>query len=93
MHRRLRWSHRVAQAGQCAAFVHAGDGSGGGDVDVLALVERVHPTPAIGGYPRAEALALIRETENLDRGWYAGPVGWMDGAGDGEFAVGLRSAL
>lgn len=65
----------------------------GGDVDVLALVERVHPTPAIGGYPRAEALALIREKENLDRGWYAGPVGWMDGAGDGEFAVGLRSAL
>lgn len=63
------------------------------DVDVLALVSRVHPTPAIGGWPTEAALKLIREIEELDRGWYAGPVGWMDGAGDGEFAVGLRSAL
>lgn len=65
----------------------------GRDADVLALVARVHPTPAIGGWPTADALKLIREKENLDRGWYAGPIGWMDGAGDGEFAVGLRSAL
>ena len=60
---------------------------------MLALVARVHPTPAIGGWPTADALKLIREKENLDRGRYAGPIGWMDGAGDGEFAVGLRSAL
>lgn len=64
-----------------------------GDTDVLALVSRVHPTPAIGGYPKKAALELIRAKEDLDRGWYAGPVGWMDGAGDGEFVVGLRSAL
>lgn len=65
----------------------------GGDTDVLALVARVHPTPAIGGWPTDKALALIREKEGMERGWYAGPVGWMDGRGDGEFAVALRSAL
>lgn len=62
-------------------------------VDVLDLVARVHPTPAVAGHPREAALALIREQEGWDRGWYAGPVGWMDAAGDGEFAVALRSAL
>lgn len=60
---------------------------------VLELVERLHPTPAVGGYPRDLAMAAIREREELDRGWYAGPVGWVNGAGDGEFAVGIRSAL
>jgi isochorismate synthase len=60
---------------------------------VLDLVQRLHPTPAVGGYPREEALRFIREREGLDRGWYAGPVGWLDRRGDGEFAVALRSAL
>jgi len=60
---------------------------------VLHLVERLHPTPAVGGAPRAEALRLIREHEGLDRGWYAGPVGWMDIWGQGEFVVAIRSAL
>ena len=60
---------------------------------VLDLVERLHPTPAVGGFPRFEALAAIRDREQLDRGWYAGPVGWLDGEGDGEFAVAIRSAL
>ena len=60
---------------------------------VLDLVARLHPTPALGGYPRERALELIRECEGLDRGWYAGPIGWMDAAGQGEFVVGLRSAL
>lgn len=59
----------------------------------LDLVQRLHPTPAVGGYPRARALELIRHHERLDRGWYAGPIGWMDASGDGEFVVGLRSAL
>lgn len=62
-------------------------------VDVLELTARVHPTPALAGYPREAALAWIREREGWARGWYAGPVGWMDWAGDGEFAAGLRSAL
>jgi isochorismate synthase len=60
---------------------------------VLDLVQRLHPTPAVGGYPREGALRFIREREGLDRGWYAGPVGWLDRRGDGEFAVALRSAL
>ncbi len=60
---------------------------------LLDLVERLHPTPAVGGRPRAVALEWIRAHEQLDRGWYAGPVGWVDARGEGEFAVALRSAL
>ena len=64
-----------------------------GDRTVLDLVGRLHPTPAVGGAPRDPALAFIREHEHLDRGWYAGPVGWVDAAGGGEFAVALRSGV
>jgi menaquinone-specific isochorismate synthase len=60
---------------------------------VLRLVDRLHPTPAVGGAPTREALSWIAEHEQLDRGWYAGPVGWFDRDGDGEFAVALRSGL
>ncbi len=60
---------------------------------LLDLVERLHPTPAVGGWPRAEALDAIRRLERIDRGWYAGPIGWINPAGDGEFVVGLRTAL
>ena len=59
---------------------------------VLELVAALHPTPAVGGTPRTEALALISELEQLDRGRYAGPVGWVDAAGNGTWAVGIRSA-
>lgn len=59
---------------------------------VLELVAALHPTPAVGGSPQKEALALIAEMERANRGRYAGPVGWVDGAGNGEFAVGIRSA-
>jgi isochorismate synthase len=59
----------------------------------VELAGYLHPTPAIGGEPREPALALIDELEGIDRGWYTGPVGWMDTAEDGEFCVGLRSAL
>ncbi|PSP75586.1 isochorismate synthase [Halobacteriales archaeon QS_1_68_20] len=64
-----------------------------GDAHVLSLVEALHPTPAVGGLPRDTALALIRETEAFERGWYASPVGWFDAAGDGEFTVAIRSAV
>jgi salicylate biosynthesis isochorismate synthase/menaquinone-specific isochorismate synthase len=47
----------------------------------------------VGGEPREAALRLIDDIEGLDRGWYAGPVGWMDATEDGEFCVALRSAL
>lgn len=59
----------------------------------LELVERLHPTPAAGGLPRDGALALLRRYEMFDRGWYAGPVGWVDRRGSGEFVVAIRSAL
>jgi menaquinone-specific isochorismate synthase len=59
----------------------------------VELAGFLHPTPAIGGEPRAAALDLIDELEGIDRGWYTGPIGWMDAAEDGEFCVGLRSAL
>lgn len=62
-------------------------------VHVLELVERLHPTPAVGGLPREEALAWIEREEPGSRGWYAAPVGWFDAAGDGEFGVALRSGL
>jgi isochorismate synthase len=60
---------------------------------VLEALHALHPTPAVGGSPTEAALAYIREYENLDRGWYAGPIGWVDLHGNGEFAVALRSAM
>jgi menaquinone-specific isochorismate synthase len=68
-------------------------GRSNGRFTLLRMVENFHPTPALGGYPREYALPLIRNTENFDRGWYASPVGWMDHLGQGEFSVGIRSAL
>ena len=62
-------------------------------VDVLELAGLMHPTPAVGGEPLASAGPLIPALEGLDRGWYAGPVGWTDAVGDGEFCVALRCAL
>jgi salicylate biosynthesis isochorismate synthase len=59
----------------------------------VELAGLLHPTPAVGGEPRAEAERAIAELERMDRGWYAGPVGWMDATEDGEFCVALRSAL
>ncbi len=63
------------------------------DTHILSLVEALHPTPAVGGLPPDVALQTIRETEAFDRGWYAAPIGWLDGDGDGTFAVAIRSAL
>jgi isochorismate synthase len=60
---------------------------------VLELVGRLHPTPAVGGAPCAAALDWLECFEDLDRGWYAGPIGYVDASGDGEFRVALRSAL
>ena len=65
----------------------------GRETSLLRMVERLHPTPALGGYPQEEAVMEIKQIENLDRGWYAGPVGWIDHQGNGEFAVAIRSGL
>jgi salicylate biosynthesis isochorismate synthase len=62
-------------------------------LDAIELLELMHPTPAVGGEPLACARPLIPALEGLDRGWYAGPVGWTDATGDGEFCVALRCAL
>jgi isochorismate synthase len=59
----------------------------------LELAGLLHPTPAVAGAPREAALAAIAACEPFDRGAYAGPVGWVDAAGDGEWAVALRCAL
>jgi salicylate biosynthesis isochorismate synthase len=61
-----------------------------GAIDLAGIL---HPTPAVGGEPCATAESLIPALEGLDRGWYAGPVGWTDAVGDGEFCVALRCAL
>jgi isochorismate synthase len=60
---------------------------------ILDVMSELHPTPAVGGFPRDAALEEIRKTEQLDRGWYAGPLGWIGASGHGEFAVALRSGL
>jgi len=60
---------------------------------VLALVEVLHPTPAMGGVPQTKAMDYIAAAEPVPRGWYASPVGWIDQNLDGAFAVAIRSAI
>jgi isochorismate synthase len=60
---------------------------------ILPLAALLHPTPAVGGEPRALALELIAEHETFERGWYAGPLGWVGADGDGELVVALRCAV
>ncbi|MGN6782589.1 MAG: isochorismate synthase [Marmoricola sp.] len=59
---------------------------------VLELAAALHPSAAVGGTPTKTAVEMIAEIEGMDRGRYAGPVGWMDAGGDGEFGIALRSA-
>ncbi|WP_142255377.1 isochorismate synthase [Bacillus sinesaloumensis] len=63
------------------------------DVSLLTVVDRLHPTPALGGQPKQTAFEIIRELEVLDRGWYGSPIGWFDTNDNGEFAVAIRSGL
>jgi len=59
----------------------------------LSLLSRIHPTPAVGGYPTQPALRFIAEHEADERGWYAGPIGWIDAHDNADFAVALRSGV
>ena len=68
------------------ASIHSG-------VTIHKLIEELHPTPAVGGYPKEKAVPYIYDLEMIDRGWYASPVGWYNMNGCGEFAVAIRSAL
>lgn len=63
------------------------------NVQIHELINEMHPTPAVGGFPRDKAVAHIHDIEEIDRGWYAAPVGWFNMSGSGEFAVAIRSAL
>jgi len=63
-----------------------------GDTGALALVDALHPTAAVCGTPTPAAARLIEEAESMDRGRYAGPVGWVDWHGEGEWCIALRSA-
>lgn len=81
---------RVANIQHLAAPIRAQLAS---PLDAIELAEVLHPTPAVGGEPGELAEAMIPALEGLDRGWYAGPVGWTDSAGDGELCVALRCAL
>ncbi len=63
------------------------------EVSSLALAAALHPSAAVGGTPTPDAVALIASIEQMDRARYAGPVGWMDASGDGEWGIALRSAF
>ncbi|QBX57462.1 isochorismate synthase [Nocardioides seonyuensis] len=63
------------------------------DATALQLAEALHPSAAVGGTPTDVATELIGAIEGMDRDRYAGPVGWMDASGDGEWGIALRSAL
>ncbi|WP_261130645.1 isochorismate synthase MenF [Bacillus sp. Marseille-Q3570] len=63
------------------------------DIPFLDVVDRLHPTPALGGLPQLRSVEIIREHERLDRGWYSAPIGWIDHFDQGEFAVAIRSGL
>ena len=81
---------KVANIQHLATPIHAQLADARSAVELAGVL---HPTPAIGGEPRDRALAAIPELEGMDRGWYAGAIGWMDAAEDGDFCVGIRSAL
>ena len=63
------------------------------DISLLELVDILHPTPAVAGTPIQSALDYINKNETYDRGWYSGPIGWLDSNGNGDIFVGLRSSL
>ncbi|MFC4404804.1 isochorismate synthase [Gracilibacillus xinjiangensis] len=60
---------------------------------LLDVVKKLHPTPALSGFPQNESLSFLREHETLERGWYGAPIGWFNRSFNGEFAVAIRSGL
>ena len=60
---------------------------------IFTVLADLHPSPALGGFPQKEAIKKIRAVEQLDRGWYGGPIGWVDANGSGEFIVAIRCGL
>ena len=80
---------RFANVQHLGTWVH---GTLATDHSALALSAALHPTAAVGGTPTVAAVELIRELENMDRERYAGPVGWVDADGNGEWGIALRCA-
>jgi len=80
---------RFANVQHLGTWVH---GTLATDHSALALAAAVHPTAAVGGTPTDVAVELIRELERMDRERYAGPVGWIDANGNGEWCIALRCA-
>ena len=62
-------------------------------ISILDILQILHPTAAVAGTPTEKAMDIIKKMEPHDRGWYSGPIGWINNNGDGEFYVSLRSAL
>lgn len=62
-------------------------------INPLFLLGKLHPTPAVGGYPREKAVDYIKQNESFNRGWFASPVGWINSKDEGEFTVAIRSGL
>jgi menaquinone-specific isochorismate synthase len=81
----LKLSHVQHLISEFHADLHAG-------VENEKILEALHPTPAVGGYPKIPAVAKISQLEPFDRGWYSAPVGWVSNDAV-EFAVAIRSAL
>ena len=59
----------------------------------LAIAAALHPTPAVAGLPRREAMGWLRSLEPFERGYYAAPIGWIDSAGDADLRVAIRSGI
>ena len=81
---------RLARHGQLV-HLHTPITASLGDYHPLALAAALHPTPAVAGLPRREAMAALRSLEPFERGHYAAPIGWIDSAGDAELRVAIRS--
>ncbi|MBM5820214.1 MAG: isochorismate synthase [Cyanobacteria bacterium K_DeepCast_150m_m2_101] len=81
---------RLARHGQLM-HLHTPITAALGDQQPLAVAAALHPTPAVAGLPRREAMAALRSLEPFERGYYAAPIGWIDSEGDTELRVAIRS--
>jgi len=81
---------KMASVQHLSTHISGGLADGAGLLDVIGAV---HPTPAVGGSPTHDAVSVIGRLEAIDRGWYTGGVGWVNGAGDGSVALALRCGL
>jgi isochorismate synthase len=84
---------RIVRSARLQHLLTEASGTLRAGVGLLDVVQRLHPTPAVAGWPTEAALELLDDESALDRGWFAGAVGWIDRAGDGDVAVAIRSGI